>query len=110
MDEFLKAWNTLQWPTSSAIEYRIYYDPDTGTILDYTNDIREGTYITVDRATFANHRFDLRVVNGSLIEIKTVIGKLRPGKEGQPCHPTDITIVVDPHSPATFWKNHTYDN
>ena len=110
MDEFLKAWSEMQWPSNPAIEYRIYYDSKSGSILDYTNDIREGTYITVDRDTFAKHRFDLRVVKGMLVNTAPAIGKLRPAEEGQACCPADITIIVDPTGPVTFWKNHTYDN
>ena len=111
MDEFLKAWNEFQWNTEvPKIEYRIYYDPATGNILDYTNEIREGAYLTVDKETFARHRFDLRVKKGKLVKITPTVGKLRPGLEGQACHPKDITIIVDSVGPATFWKNHTYDD
>lgn len=110
MDEFLKAWSEIQWPDNPAIEYRIYYDSETGAVLDYTNDIREGTYITVDCDTFARHRFDLRVVKGKLVTAAPAVGKLRPAETGQACHPTDVTIIVDSAGPATFWKNHTYDN
>jgi hypothetical protein len=111
MDEFLKAWNEMQWSnTNPVIEYRIYYDPATGVILDYTNEIREGTYLAVDRATFIKHRFDLKVKKGVLITPKASVGKLRPGSEGQACHPTDITIIANPAGPAKYWKNHTYDD
>ena len=111
MDEFLKAWNEIQWPTSPpVIEYRIYYDPSTGIILDYTNEIREGTYLIVDKEIFSQHRFDLKVKNGKLVKLTPTFGKLRPGSEGRACHPTNITIIVDPEGPATFWKNHTYDD
>ena len=111
MDEFLKAWSEIQWSnTNPVIEYRIYYEPDTGIILDYTNEIRKGTYIIVDRETFAKHRFDLKVKKGVLVAPKPSIGKLIPGSKGQACHPIDITIIVDPTVPATFWNNHTYDN
>lgn len=111
MDEFLKAWGDLQWSASPpAIEYRIYYDPATGIILDYTNEIREGTYLKVDKEIFSQHRFDLKVRKGVLVKLTTAIGKLRPGTKGQACHPNDITIIVDPTGPTTFWKNHTYDD
>ena len=110
MDEFLKAWSNIQWPVSPVIEYRIYYDLVTGVILDYTNEIRNGTYITVDRETFAKHRFDLKIKKGRLVKAVASVGKLRPSAEGQACHPTDITIVVEPLEPATLWKIHTYDD
>jgi hypothetical protein len=109
MDEFLKAWSNIQWTVAPTVEYRIYYDPVTGVILDYTNEIREGTYLTVDRETFAKHRFDLKVKKGMLIKAAPSVGKLRPSLEGQSCHPADITIIVEPGEPATLWKIHTYD-
>ena len=111
--EFLKAWAELEISSTQSrpiIEYRIYYDPTTGIILDYTNEIREGTYLTVDRETFIKHQFNLKVKNGKLVGIKPSVGKLIPGSEGQACHPNDITIIVDPEGPATFWNNHTYDD
>ena len=77
MDEFLKAWNEVQWPVTSAPEYRIYYDPVTGVILDYTNEIRKGTYIAVDRETFAKHRFDLKIKKGMLVKAAASFGKLK---------------------------------
>jgi hypothetical protein len=111
--EFLKAWAELELSAAQPkpiIEYRIYYDSDSGVILDYTNEIREGTYLTVDRETFIKHQFNLKVKNGKLIGIKPTVGKLVPGAEGVACHPNDITIVVDPTSPSTFWNNQTYDD
>jgi hypothetical protein len=111
--EFLKAWAELELRSAQpkpVIEYRIYYDPDTGVILDYTNEIREGSYLTVDRETFIKHQFNLKVKNGKLVGIKPTVGKLVPGTEGIACHPADITIIVDPAGPATFWNNHTYDD
>ena len=110
MDEFLKAWNEVHWPVAPVIEYRIYYDPATGVILDYTNEIRKGTYIAVDRETFAKHRFDLKIKKGILVKAVATVGKLQPATEGQPCYPTDITIIVEPLEPATLWKMHTYDD
>jgi len=109
MDEFLKAWNEVHWPVAPVIEYRIYYDPATGVILDYTNEIRKGTYIAVDKETFAKHRFDLKIKKGMLVKAAASVGKLQPSTEGQACHPTDITIIVEPLEPATLWKIHTYD-
>jgi hypothetical protein len=110
MDEFIKAWMDIQKQSASvAIEYKIYYDPDSGNILDYTTDQHSGAYIVVDRETFAKHRFEYKIKDGKLIPPKPGIGKLQPSKTGTPCHPADITIVVN-NSNATYWKNHTYDN
>ena len=111
MDEFVKAWMEIQKQStaSTAIEYKIYYDPESGDILEYTTEQHSGSYIVVDRETFAKHRFEYKIKDGKLTPPKPSIGKLRPDKTGTPCHPTDITIVVN-DSNATYWKNHTYDN
>jgi len=111
--EFLKAWVELELSAAQpkpTIEYRIYYDDTTGVILDYTTEIREGSYLTVDRETFIKHQFNLKVKNKKLVSIKPTVGKLVPGAEGTACHPSDITIIVEPTGPATFWNNHTYDD
>ena len=108
MDEFLKAWGQIDW-SKPVIEYKIYYDPASGTVLDYTTDDLPGTYIIVDKDTFHCHRFDIRIQDKKITAMKHKVGKLRPGIDGTPCHPKDITIITD-KTPATYWKNHTYDN
>lgn len=108
MDEFLKAWNQINW-SKPVIEHKIYYDIETGTVLDYTTDNLPGTYIVVDKETFHCHRFDIKIRDGKIIAIQNNVGKLRPGPDGTPCHPTDVTIITD-KKPATYWKKHTYDN
>jgi len=108
MDEFLKAWNQIDW-SKPVIEYKIYYNPASGTVLDYTTDNLPGTYIIVDKDTFYCHRFDIRIQDKKIIAMKHKVGKLRPNIDGTPCHPKDITIITD-KMPALHWKNHTYDN
>jgi hypothetical protein len=110
MNDFIDAWKKMQESVDTpVIEYRIYYDLNSGKILDYTTEIREGTYILVDRETFANHRFEYKVKNKKLISPTLSVGKLKPAENGTPCHPADITIITT-DSNATHWKNHTYDN
>ena len=36
---------SIEWPKPAEIEYRIYYDPESGTVLDYTNEQRPGHWI-----------------------------------------------------------------
>ena len=108
MEEFLKAWSQIIWETP-VIEYKIYYNLDSGKIENYTTDPLPGPYIVVDKDTFHKHRFDIRIRDGKIIPLKPTVGKLRPDITGTPCHPSDITIVTD-KTPAVFWKNHTYDN
>ena len=111
MDEFLKAWAEFQQNISAPveIEYRVYYDPTSGKVLQYTTEKIEGEYILVDKNTFAQNRFDYKVSEGKLIPPVGNIGKLRPDTKGTACHPADITIIVA-DSDAQYWNNHTYDN
>jgi hypothetical protein len=108
MEEFLKAWNQIDW-SQPVIEYKIYYDTVSGAVLDYTTDDLPGTYIIVDKDTFHRHRFDIRIQDGKIAAIKHKVGKLRPDVNGTACHPADITIIAD-KEPIIFWKNHTYDD
>jgi hypothetical protein len=108
MDEFLKAWAQINW-SKPVIEYKIYYDPISGAVLDYTTDDLPGTYMIVDKDTFHCHRFDIRIKDGKIMPIRNKVGKLRPGSDGTACHPADITVISN-QTPATYWKNHTYDD
>jgi len=104
--------NTMK-PESSikqSIEFRVYYDVDTGKILDYTTDNLPGNYIIVDRDTFHFHRFDWTIQNGKITPPKNTIGKLYPDSVGTPCDPRDITIVVPDSEPNIKWKIRTHEN
>lgn len=104
MDEFAKALAAMSWPKPREIEYRIYYDPESGQILNYTNDDLPGNYIIVDKETFAKHRFDVKVKQGRLVSLLPTIGRLVPSDDGISCHPEDITLVVDASQPHIKWK------
>lgn len=108
MDEFLKAWNEINW-SRPVIEYKLYYNIKSGNVLDYTTDNLPGHYIVVDKDTFHKHRFDIRIKDGKIVANQNKVGKLRPGIDGTACDPADITIITA-QIPATHWKNHTYDN
>ena len=92
------------------IEFRVYYDADTGKILDYTTDDLPGNYIIVEREVFHQHRFDWTVKHGKMTAPKNVIGKLRPDSNGTSCDPQDITVIVSPSQPNIKWNIHTYED
>lgn len=110
MDEFLKAYAGIEWPGPIVIEYRIYYDVETGRVIDYTNEQRPGTFIKVDRETFARHRFDCVVKDGKLVFPREPLGKLVPAGKGTVCHVRDITIIVDESQPHQRWTMKTYED
>ena len=100
---------SIEWPKPAEIEYRIYYDPESGTVLDYTNEQRPGHWIVTDRDTFHRHRFDVKVRDGVLVRPRPPICKLVPSHKGTACDPRDITIISH-HADATHWSMKIYED
>lgn len=109
-DEFLQALKSFLPPRPAEIEYRVYYDASTGQILNYTNEILPGDYITVDRETFARHRFDCSVKDGKIVPFRLPIGKLVPSSTGTPCHAKDICLIESDPQSTQHWSMHTYED
>jgi hypothetical protein len=109
IENLLSAWNSIEWTPIKTPEYRIYYDADTGKIINYTNETLEGDFITVSREVFAEHRFDLKVKDGKIIKPKPPIGKIIPGYEGTPCHKQDVTIISQGDD-VIMWSLKTYED
>jgi hypothetical protein len=107
MDEFLKALSEFSADVPAAIEFRVYYQKETGSIIGYTTEQWDGDYIIVEKQAFHENRFDVRVKDGKLIYPKPTVGKLQPSENGTPCHPKDITIVVENNTTARRWEMHT---
>lgn len=76
--------------------FRLYYDI-LGKVLHYTTEDLPGNYIVVDSQTFAESRYDIRVIDGEIIKNQnfTIIEKLIPCDIGIPCHSYDVSIIVD---------------
>lgn len=108
--ELIKALENFSPPVASAIEYRVYYDPESGDVLNYTNDDLPGTYIIVDRETFARHRFDCKIKNGKIVPYRLPIGKLVPSTTGTPCMINDVCLIVQSETTAQHWKLRTYED
>jgi hypothetical protein len=109
IENLLAAWNSIDWTPPGSPEYRIYYDPTTGKILNYTNEDIPGDFIVVSREIFAQHRFDLTVKQGKLINPCPTRGKLIPSDDGVACHPRNLTII-DNSADSIKWKMKTYEN
>lgn len=106
-DEFLKIW--LSVPEAKPVFYRLYHD-ERGTPLFYSMEDVPGTYIEIDQPTFAQNRFDVRVRDGKLVTVTwRTSSKLVPSDTGTPCHPKDVTIVVDQAEPHIKWSKRTYE-
>ena len=90
-------------PPPPVFSYRLYHD-DNGIPLVYSMEDLPGKYIEVDRETLITAPMYVRVVDGQLKYLKTsTILKLQPSDTGTPCHPTNVSIVVDEAEPHTKW-------
>ena len=98
-------WAALQPVETTAPFYRLYYD-DEGFPLFFSQEDLPGNYIDVDKDIFSNSPKLIRVIDGKLviIETKYLVTKLKPVGYGTPCHPQDVSIVVDEKLPNTKWN------
>lgn len=105
--EYLVAEETVPEP----VEFRLYYKDD-GSVDFYTCEKPEGKYIIIDKNTFAEMRYDIKVVDG---QIKKIIpgmtySKLKPDDEGQSTAKTDVSVVVNSdYADQQKWKLHTHE-
>lgn len=91
-------------PKQAPPTYRLYYG-EHGEPLFYSMEDLPGKYITVDREIYVNSPTHVQVVNEQLKIFKTAtVSKLKPNGVGTPCHPTNISIVVDESQPHTKWS------
>ena len=99
-------------PKIEPPELRVYYD-EHGKIITYTCEKLEGNYLIIDKLTYAQNRYDLRVIDGELSSInpKAIISKLKPSDSGIRCATQDISIVVDETyvDSTTYWKLKTHE-
>ncbi len=86
-------------------EFRLYYDSN-GNVLHYTCEQSTGNFIVIDALTYAEGRYDIRVVNKKIEKVQYVltISKLAPNKIGVPCTSEDISIVAPNYINSTNWK------
>jgi hypothetical protein len=65
-----------------------------------------GKYVEVDRETYVNHTWNVRVEDGKLhiIPITKKVEKLGPSlADGIACHLQDVCVVVNPNQIHTKW-------
>jgi hypothetical protein len=106
-ENFWAAWKTFKWPEPVNHSYRLYYNDD-GTPKCYTMEDLPGKYIEVDKETYVNHLWNVRVENQQLriIPIKRTVQKLTSDSDhGTCCDPLDVCVVVDQNKPHLTWSN-----
>jgi hypothetical protein len=80
-------------PPPSAIR-RLYYD-DNGWPLYYSGEDLPGNYIDLTPEEFTGTPANIRIVDKKIVLLKIAeVSKLRPSKDGTPCHPDNVSIVV----------------
>jgi hypothetical protein len=96
---------------TTSIEYRLYHD-EHGNPTFYTCEKPEGIYIVVDQQTYLECRFDVKIVDGKLIQLNQIalISKLVPSDTGTKCAAFDINIIVkDDYEDTITWKVKTHE-
>ena len=90
------------------INYRLYYNKETGKPLQYTIDEQDGDCIVITKQQYAESRYDSVVINGKLTTVNNAVrwSKLVPGNEGVACATNNVMIVDD--NGAVKWKLKTY--
>jgi len=83
-------------PPAPKVEFRLYYD-DKGSVVCYTCEQLEGNFIIVDPLTFAEARYDVKVVDGKISRIVegSYVSKLVPSTTGIACASEDISVIVE---------------
>ena len=84
-------------------EFRLYYD-DKGKVVCYTCEDLEGDYIIIGSQTYAEMRYDIRVVEGKIIPeySSNFISRLFMDAEGVMCEEEDLSIVAE--TSGQHWK------
>lgn len=106
MSNFFKALkNKPLAPIQKVVEYRLYYNKDTGEPISYSMEEIDGEFIIIDKETFVQSKMEVQVVKGKLHKkVYSVVYKLVPNKnEGTACHHTDISIVDT--TSKKYWGN-----
>lgn len=108
-ENFFKVWSELEPWQPPAVFWRLYHD-DQGRPLFYSQEDTPGNYIDVTPEQYQRASMQVRVRNGQLEEIKKVaVNKLVPSdtEAGTPCHPSDVSIVVDAEQSHQRWRIRT---
>lgn len=105
--EYLVAEETVQQP----VEFRLYYRDD-GSVDFYTCEKPEGKFIIIDKNTFSEMRYDIKVIDNKIVKIVPgmTFSKLKPGDEGQSTAKQDVSVVVNSdYTDQQKWKLHIHE-
>ena len=89
---------------TKTILYRLYYD-EHGLPLFFSQEDLPGKYIDITREEYINPPTHFKVVDGKIVLIETSkVRRLQVSDFGTPCHPDDISIVVNGNQPNIKWR------
>lgn len=99
----------MDFPESKPIFYRLYHD-ENGVPQFYSMEDLPGTYIELTQQQYAANASNVRVRDGKLVEVTwQTTSRLEIGNIGTPCHPQDVSIVVDVNQSHRLWGKQTYE-
>ena len=86
------------------IEYRLYYNNETGEPIEYSNENLSGDYIVVTKEQYAAGRHDVIVKDKAIVPVEELkyIRKLVPSFSGTACHKSNVLLVEKASN--TKWK------
>ena len=89
------------------LEFRLYYDAEGNPVTYATEDL-PGDYLIVDQHTYAQGRYDIKIIDGEVVPLKDFVyyNKIIPSDSGTACHP-DNALLIDAES-TVFWSTKTY--
>jgi hypothetical protein len=97
-------WAAFKPVEVKPILYRLYHD-DQGFPLFFSQEDLPGNYIDITREEYVNPPKHFKVVNDKIVLIETsIVRRLYPNNNGTPCHPDDISIVVQNSQPNIKWS------
>ena len=105
--EYLVAEETVPEP----VEFRLYYK-ENGSVDFYTCEKPAGNYIVIDKNTFAEMRYDIKIIDGKITRIVPgmTISKLKPDNDGQSTANADVSVIVNnDYTDQQKWKLHTHE-
>lgn len=109
MSNFFKAIKNKKPIKHTELEYRLYYNKDTGLPLFYSMDTNtSGDFIIVDKETYSLADYNVVVKDNTLIKkVFKDVSKLTQHGTETTCHKSDISIVS---TSGINWSLRLYDN
>lgn len=101
---FWEVFNNLTPFVMPVVLRRLYYD-DQGHPLFYSQEDLPGNYIDVTPEQYRDANMLVRVQKGQIVGLKlNPVTKIIPADTGIPCHPNDVSVVVDKIEAHQCWR------